>query len=129
MLISEHYTLTAEDAYAAHELALSFGGRDGMLNEHLIQSAIARPYTGYYPTIWQKAAALVESMAKNHGFVDGNKRTTLFLLRALVNRSGYEIVSPRNEIADIILAVASGCVSFDQLSDWFKPRIKPLALE
>jgi len=67
------------------------GGLQGVPNPHLIESALARPYTGYYPRIWQKAAALVESMARNHGFADGNKRTTLILLHTLLQRSGYTL--------------------------------------
>ena len=66
------------DALSAQERALTFGGLDGISNLSLVESAIARSYTGYYLPIWKKAAALVESMAGNHGFADGNKRTTLF---------------------------------------------------
>ncbi|MSO89334.1 MAG: hypothetical protein EXQ89_05135 [Rhodospirillaceae bacterium] len=50
------------------------------MNIGLIESAIARPYSGYYRSIVKKAAALLESMASNHGFADGNKRTTLILV-------------------------------------------------
>src|SRR5438445_194495 len=46
----------------------------------MIESAIGRPYTGYYPRLHQKAAALVESLVRNHGFIDGNKRTAFIIL-------------------------------------------------
>jgi death on curing protein len=103
-----------------------FGGRDGVLSEHLILSAIARPYSGYYPRIWQKAAALVESMAGNHGFFDGNKRTTLLLLRLLVIKSGYTLVYKDTELRDLIVSAAMGSVSFQELAAWFKARIRPV---
>ena len=75
-----HYRLTLADALSAHERALRFGGRPGVVNLGSIESAIARPYSGYHRAIGRKAAALVESMVGNHGFADGNKRTTLILL-------------------------------------------------
>jgi death on curing protein len=104
------------------------GGRDGVLNLSLIESALGRPYSGYHPEIWQKAAALVQSMAGNHGFIDGNKRTTLILLHTLVTNSGYELVPLCNEdrdqiVEDVILSVASGSASFEELADWFNLRI------
>jgi death on curing protein len=106
-----------------------YGGRDGVLNLHLIESAIGRPYSGYHPRIWQKMAALAESMAGNHGFMDGNKRTTLLLLHTLVSKSGYELVPLGDEdwqraVEDVILAVASHSISFEGLTDWFKPRLR-----
>ena len=54
----------------------------------LIESAITRPYTGYYRPIAQKAAALLQSLATNHGFVDGNKRTAVFAMNLLLGESG-----------------------------------------
>jgi death-on-curing protein len=89
-----------------------FGGRDGVLNLSLVESAIARPYSGYHPRIWQKAAALVESMAGNHGFVDGNKRTTLILLYTLLSKSGYELVLPfGNELRQQTVKVSTATES------------------
>jgi death on curing protein len=86
---------------------------------HLIQSALARPYGGHYPRIWQKAAAFVESMV-----------TTLILLHTLLNESGYELVPSGDEdreqaVENAILSAASGSASFEELTDWFKVRIRP----
>ena len=50
---------------------------------------MARPYHGYHRLIHQKAAALVHAVVSNHGFADGNKRTALYLVELLVQRSGY----------------------------------------
>jgi hypothetical protein len=63
----------------ARTTMLWIGGLPGVLNLDVIESAIGRPYTGYYPKIWQKAGALAQSVAGNHGFTDGNKRTALYL--------------------------------------------------
>jgi death on curing protein len=73
----------------AHEEALTYGGLGGILSLDYLEAAIGRPCIGYYRPIAKKAAALVESMLRNHGFVDGNKRTTLLLLLLLLDRSGY----------------------------------------
>jgi death on curing protein len=117
------------DALSAHERALGFGGLPGIPNPGLVESAVARPYSGYYPRIWEKAAALAQSMAGNHGFADGNKRTTLILLHTLIAKSNYRLKSINNEdlglaLEGIILAVASGTVSLEDLKDWFRARIQ-----
>jgi death on curing protein len=100
----------------------------------LVESALARPYGGYYRHIWEKAAALVQSMAGNHGFADGNKRTALILLHTLIRNSGYELVAINDEdleqsVEDIILAATSSSTSVQELMKWFQPRIvkKPAA--
>ena len=124
-----HYRLKLADALAAHELVLvKYGGRPGILSLPLIESAINRPYVGYHRPIRQKAAALVESAARNHGFADGNKRTCLMLLGLLLDRSGFRLVkdgSPEtNEAVEaMILAVAEGQMPFAQIEAWMAERI------
>jgi death-on-curing protein len=72
-----HYRVTLADALAAHDAALTFGGRAGVVSLHSIESVIGRPYSGYHRPIANKAAALLHGVIRNHGFVDGNKRTAL----------------------------------------------------
>jgi len=101
---------------AGHDEAIRrFGGRRGIRDESLIESAIGRPYTGYYPSIAQKASAITESLVKNHGFIDGNKRTAVYAVTLLLGRSGYrfsdaveQALAPdgTTELEDMILAVA-----------------------
>jgi death-on-curing protein len=124
----KHFRLKLADALGAHERALSFGGLEGIPNLSLVESALARPYSGYYPHLWEKAAALVESMAGNHGFADGNKRTTLILLHALIKNSGYRLVPIGTEdieqaVEDVILAAAASNISMTELTEWFRPRL------
>ena len=119
-----HYRLTLADALTAHDEALSFGGREGITSLHLIESAIARPYSGYHRPISRKAAALLHSIVGNHGFVDANKRTAWLLVEILIARSGYALDIPDDEpIDDLVVAVASGQMNFDQIHAWFAPRI------
>jgi len=105
----------------------------GVPNLALVESAIARPYSGYYRPIERKAAAPVQSVASNHGFADGNKRTALILLYTLLLRSGFQLhpshaSEPITEaVEDMILCVAEGRMRFDEIVDWFKLRIKRIS--
>ena len=66
--------MTIADAITAHDEALRYGGRPGIGSLDLVLSGLGRPYSGYHRPICRKAAALLESMVGNHGFVDANKR-------------------------------------------------------
>jgi death-on-curing protein len=116
------------DALGAHDVAIKYGGRPGVLNLSLVESAIARPYSGYYRPIQKKAAALIESVCRNHGFTDGNKRTCLILLLLLLDRSGYALVQPSGEdrnkaIEDMLVNVSKGRMSFDEIERWIDDRL------
>lgn len=116
--------MTLADALTAHDEALAFGGRHGVSSLHLIQSALGRPYSGYFPKIYSKAAAALHGCVANHGFVDANKRTAWILTEMLIERSGYVLDVPDDEpIDDLVVAVASGDMSFDELQAWFQRRI------
>ena len=124
-----HYRLTLADALSAHARALQTGGRAGIPNLHLVESAIERPYSGYYRGIARKAAALVQSMAGNHGFADGNKRTTIILTHLLLSKSGYRLRPlqtdgpPDVAMEELVLAVVRHELAFEQIVDWFKDRL------
>lgn len=116
--------MTLADALAAHDVALAYGGRGGISSFHLIESALARPYSGYHRPIHQKAAALLHSMVGNHGFVDANKRTAWLLVEILIDRSGYDLDVPAIEpIDDLVVALAAGQIYFEQLVEWFRRRL------
>ena len=138
-----HYRIKLEEVVEAHRIALlRGGGLDGMRDSNLIKAAIGRPYTGYYRSIHAKAAALTQSLCKNHGFVDGNKRTTLLILSLFLDRSGYQIVGPDKswvgrevsdadsvlaanvEIDAVILSVVENQMSYEQLLAWFRARLR-----
>ncbi|RYG93176.1 type II toxin-antitoxin system death-on-curing family toxin [Loktanella sp. IMCC34160] len=119
-----HYRVTLEDVLAAHKEALTYGGRAGLVNLSLVESAIGRPYSGYHRSISRKAAALLEALVKNHGFADGNKRTALLVVELLIRRSGYRLVLLEGErLDDIIVSTACGDLQFDSLQVWFQSRL------
>lgn len=120
----KHYRVTLEDTLLAHEQALRYGGADGVISIDAIESAIGRPYSGYHRRIHQKAAALLQAIVQNHGFVDANKRTALLVTDLLIRRSGYSLELSNDErIDDLIVSVAKGELSFDQIADWFSNRL------
>jgi death-on-curing protein len=115
----------------AHDLALRYGGRPGILSLDLIQSAIARPYSGYYQAFSDKCVAFVQSLAGNHGFTDGNKRTTLYIVDLFIRRSGFRLggtpLQQLNiELEAIILTAAAGAFDFAEASRWFAEHLSPV---
>ena len=86
-------------------------------------SAIARPYHGYHRFIHQKAAALLHGIISSHGFVDGNKRTALYLVELMVERSGYEFVEDDMVVVEVITSVARGETTYEDLAEWFRERL------
>ncbi len=92
---------------------------------------MGRPYTGYYPTIEMKGAALLESLACNHGFIDGNKRTALVTLDLLLVRSGYRLraddVEQLNQDAEkMVLDLVEHRIKFDEVVAWIEKWIIPV---
>ena len=76
-----------------------------------------------------KAAAMLHSLARNHGFVDGNKRTCLLLVYLLLDRSGYalhdqSLARLNRELEDLIVATAEGKMAVEQIRAWLLPRLK-----
>lgn len=101
---------------------------DGVRDLAALEAAIARPYSGYYRTIEGKAAALTHSLALNHGFIDANKRTTVYVVHLLLARSLYRFSiddPPTLHVAleEMIIAVVEHRMSFDELVIWFTTRI------
>jgi death on curing protein len=119
-----HYRVTLADVLAAHDEALTYGGRDGILNLGVIESAIGRPFSGYHRPIARKTAALLHALVQNHGFLDGNKRTALLVILLMIDRSGYRLALRQKErIDDVVVAVADGRLGFEDLALWFRARL------
>jgi death-on-curing protein len=82
-----------------HSLLIrQFGGSDGVRDVGLLEAALFRPQTGYYSDIIEEAAALLESLAVNHPFVDGNKRVAFAVTDVFLRINGYEINSTSQKI-------------------------------
>jgi death on curing protein len=107
---------------------MEHGGLPGIRDLGLLESAIGRPYTGYYSRIHHKAAALTESLVLNHGFADGNKRTAFLIVQLLIRRSGYELIgltgNPFVELENLILQIAKVHPPRQELVQWFRDRLR-----
>lgn len=124
-----HYRIALGDAIGAHERAINeFGGRPGIQDIGRVEAAIGRPYNGHYRVIYRKAAALIQSVAINHGFIDGNKRTALILFYLLIEKSGYTIqqtstLEDEDDIEHLILDLTTRFLDLDEVTAWLKKRI------
>src|ERR1700758_4143135 len=84
--------LTVAEVYRMqHRLIELFGGRYGVRDQGAVEAAVFRPQTGYYNCIEEEAAALMESLANNHGFIDGNKRIAFTAADVFLRRNDYFI--------------------------------------
>jgi death-on-curing protein len=95
--------LTLDDALRIHEILIAeFGGSSGVRDLGLIESALLRPQTGYYADLIEEAAALWESLAMNHGFVDGNKRVAFACVELFLQMNGADISAGNDDLETFI---------------------------
>ena len=91
--------LTTSEVLVMHSLLIrQFGGSEGVRDVGLLEAALFRPQTGYYSDIIAEAAALLESLAVNHPFIDGNKRAAFAVTDVFLRINGYEINSTSQKI-------------------------------
>lgn len=107
------------------------GGAHGVLNIGLLRSAVSRPLATFegkdlYPDIFHKTAALLESLSRNHPFVDGNKRTAITAAGVFLGFNGYDLVAGQRELEIFALSVATGKSSFNSTVTWLRKHSIPL---
>ncbi len=111
---------TLEEALELHRVLLErFGGSAGVRDLGALESALFRPQTGYYDTLAAQAAALMQSLAMNHPFVDGNKRVAFALTAIFLRMNGFRLVASGDDaerfvISDLIEAHAT----LEQIAAW-----------
>ncbi len=119
-------------AIACEVLGLEVGALVHVTDLGLADSAVARPRAGFageefHPTVEAKAASLLFGLARNHAFIDGNKRVAVLATLQFLNTNGCDLdLLPVEEAYKTIVKVASGNLSVDDLTDWIRDRIKPL---
>jgi death-on-curing protein len=117
-----------QDVLEIHQVLIrEFGGSQGIRDERGLKSALERPFGGvgqteFYPSPEEKAAAMLESIVKNHPFIDGNKRTGYVLMRLVLLEFGKDLQATQNEKYEFIIAIASGQLDFEQIAAWIKQR-------
>lgn len=120
--------LTLDEVLRIHELLIdAFGGAKGVRDLGLIESALLRPQTGYYADLIEEAAALWESMAMNHGFVDGNKRVAYASLELFLQMNGVDVAASNDELERFIYDnLEAGTFRKDILERWLHEHTQPI---
>jgi death on curing protein len=106
------------------------GGQEGIRDRGMLESALGRPrnlwgYSNPRPDFAQLAASYAFGIARNHPFIDGNKRTAFVVCRLFLKRNGHELIASEAEKYATFLALAAGELSEEQLVNWLCKRIQP----
>jgi death-on-curing protein len=120
--------LTPIEVLAIHaDQIRRYGGTEGLRDPGALEAALYRPQTGYYGDVFEEAAALWESLAQNHPFVDGNKRTAFAAMYTfLVINSVKLTAGPEPAYHFISGLYAENDFSFKRLADWLRGNTEPL---
>lgn len=107
--------------------AIGFHVRDlGLVHSALERPATTLMGTDAYPPIDTKAAAMTESLARNHPFMDGNKRSAWIALNHFLRINGHFIFSTQDEAFEFIQRVATGRLSLEQSAEWIEAHRRPI---
>jgi death-on-curing protein len=115
-----------EDILQVHKFSIDkYGGGNGIRDIGGLESAIARPFQTFggnnlYPTIFEKAAALGESLIINHPFIDGNKRTGFIAMVSLLEDDGYLLTATQEEAYIFTIKISTGEIKFDEIVAWLR---------
>lgn len=125
--------LSLKEVLSAHERAVrTLGGSHGTRDLALVESALARPRASFgdfeaYPDIFSKAAVLLEGLIKNHGFIDGNKRTATIVTISFLGRNGYKLDKDRlSGLVNFVVEIAEGKYDTEQIAAWLKKHTKKI---
>ena len=123
--------LTVGEAIEMHrQLIDEFGGIHGIRDQGLLEAAIFRPQNGYYDDLIHETAALMESLASNHAFLDGNKRISLAATDTFLRINGYylelEAIAAHKFITE---SISKREFRVRQIREWLTARVNPLEEE
>jgi death on curing protein len=127
--MAEIVWLLEETVIAIHHRQISeHGGSEGLRDQGLLASALARPqnllaYAEPGPDLADLAAAYAYGIARDHPFVDGNKRTALVAARTFLLLNGVNLEASQDDKYLTFLRLAEGTVTQEQLADWIRQRI------
>ena len=117
---------TLEECLTLHaELLHRFGGQGGLRDPGMLESALARPRSGYYSSLSAQAAALLQSLAMNQAFADGNKRVAFALTAIFLRMNGYRFpVSASDGEAFLIRRVIEGRADLEEITGWIESHMR-----
>jgi death on curing protein len=123
--------ISSELAEAIHDRQLAeHGGPSGVRDRGLLESALARPqqlaaYGGIEVDASALAAAYAYGMARNHPFIDGNKRTAAVLCEVFLELNDFLLVAEDADLYPVFLGLAEGSVGEDELTAWLRRHSRP----
>ena len=117
--------LTVVEVLAIHDaLIRRYGGKSGVRDPGALESALYRPQTGYYADLVAEAAALLESLAINHPFIDRNKRVAFAVADVFLRINGHRIRGSSEDIhAELMGLFETGTFDLAHLEPWLRARV------
>jgi death-on-curing protein len=117
---------TAENVLFLHTVAVeAFGGSEGVRDPESLRAAVARPWGSslgqdHFPTPFDKAAALAESIIRRHPSIVCNNRTAMYAAAYLLETFGYELEAEQRDLEDFAVSVAVGSMDTTDIAHWFE---------
>ncbi len=118
--------LTVGDVLGMHAVLIeAYGGASGVRDLGALESALFRPQSGYYKDIIQEAAALMESLAINHPFVDGNKRVAFAAVDVFLRINGRRLRQSPSEVYTVMIGMFEDSqFDFEHIEAWLRNVIQ-----
>ena len=121
------YLTVAEVYRMQYRLIELFGGPHGVRDPGAVEAAVFRPLTGYYDSVAEEAAALMESLGMNHGFIDGNKRIAFTAADVFLRRNGFYLEVNAQEGHEFIEgSLARQEFRFGRILQWIRDHMKQI---
>jgi death on curing protein len=123
--VPERVYLTIAEVLAIHKQQVGeYGGIDGIRDGGLLESAVFRPQTGYYNSVAEEAAALMESLANNHPFLDGNKRIAFAAAHTFLLVNGFDLAVDSTSAFEFMMrSISIGEFRFAKILEWINGHI------
>lgn len=129
----DSYPLRILSAVDLHNINEEVTNRPSMIRDHqVLKSAVKRPYIilfgeEQFPTLIDKAAATMYSIAAHHVFVDGNKRTAIRATALFLEANGLHPTWKADDVRDFVLKIAKGNIEIDVVSAWLKDKVEEIS--
>jgi len=125
----DFHSIEFVEALHAEQLRLH-GGAAGIRDSGMLESALNRPQQKQQygsPDLAELAAAYLFGIAKNHPFVDGNKRTALAAADLFLHFNGFSLEADQDDLTQLVLMVAAGDIDEEGAAAFFRDHIEPIA--
>lgn len=110
------------------ELLARFSGIEGLRDDSLLESALARPMRLLHygnPGLFELAASYAHGIVKNHPFLDGNKRAGFLAAYTFLGINGFRLEAPEEEAVLVTIALAAGEIDADGFAAWLERSCSP----